>query len=112
MTYYNWECPHQHNDGVPPAKAEEKLNLLSGHSWPLQYAYTAAEEVGPTSRHSKVTFNYLVMSRPMEESPICYEVLLKHFRLLEIFDKHNKDTVIRVVDTISMAVHISSIFLL
>ena len=32
MTYYNWERPHQHNDGVPPAKAEEKLNLLSGNS--------------------------------------------------------------------------------
>ncbi|WP_444936539.1 IS3 family transposase [Microbulbifer sp. JMSA004] len=32
MTYYNWERPHQHNDGLPPAKAEEKLNLLSGNS--------------------------------------------------------------------------------
>ncbi|WKD50559.1 IS3 family transposase [Microbulbifer spongiae] len=32
MTYYNWERPHQHNDGIPPAKAEEKLNLLSGNS--------------------------------------------------------------------------------
>jgi len=32
MTYYNRERPHQHNDGIPPAKAEEKLNLLSGNS--------------------------------------------------------------------------------
>ncbi len=32
MTYYNWERPHQHNDGVPPAKAEENLILLSGNS--------------------------------------------------------------------------------
>ncbi len=32
MTYYNWERPHQHNEGIPPAKAEEKLNLLSGNS--------------------------------------------------------------------------------
>ena len=32
MSYYNWERPHQHNDGVPPAKAEENLNLLSGNS--------------------------------------------------------------------------------
>lgn len=21
MTYYNWERPHQHNDGLPPGKA-------------------------------------------------------------------------------------------
>ncbi|GKR03652.1 hypothetical protein KAM472_34650 [Aeromonas caviae] len=23
MDYYNWRCPHQHNDGMPPAKAED-----------------------------------------------------------------------------------------
>ncbi len=32
MTYYNWRRPHQHHDGIPPAKAEEKFNLLSGTS--------------------------------------------------------------------------------
>lgn len=32
MTYYNWQRPHQHNDGIPPGKVEEKLNLLSGSS--------------------------------------------------------------------------------
>ncbi len=32
MTYYNWERPHQQNDGFPPAKVEENLNLLSGNS--------------------------------------------------------------------------------
>ena len=32
MGYYNWQRPHQYNDGAPPAVAEEKLNLLSGNS--------------------------------------------------------------------------------
>jgi putative restriction endonuclease len=27
-----WERPHQYNKGLPPAKAEEQLNLLSGIS--------------------------------------------------------------------------------
>ncbi|ONF43316.1 hypothetical protein BTO32_11580 [Marinobacter lutaoensis] len=31
MARYNWLRPHQYNGGVPPAKAEEKLNLLSGN---------------------------------------------------------------------------------
>lgn len=31
MGYYNWERPHQHNGGVPPAKAENQTNLLSGN---------------------------------------------------------------------------------
>ena len=30
MTYYNWQRPHQHNDGLPPAIAEDRFNLLSG----------------------------------------------------------------------------------
>ena len=29
MTYYNWQRPHQHNDGLPPAIAEDRFNLLS-----------------------------------------------------------------------------------
>jgi putative transposase len=29
MDYYNWERPHTANDGMAPAVAEEKLNLLS-----------------------------------------------------------------------------------
>lgn len=32
MTYYNRQRPHQHNNGIAPVKAEEKLNLLSGNS--------------------------------------------------------------------------------
>lgn len=32
MTYYNWRRPHQHNDGLPPAIAEDRFNLLSGIS--------------------------------------------------------------------------------
>ena len=32
MTYYNWQRPHQHNDGLPPAIAEDRFNLLSGIS--------------------------------------------------------------------------------
>lgn len=32
MERYNWQRPHQYNGGPPPAKAEEKLNLLSGIS--------------------------------------------------------------------------------
>lgn len=32
MDYYNWQRPHQHNDGVPPAIAENKLNRESGLS--------------------------------------------------------------------------------
>lgn len=30
MHHYNWLRPHQYNDGAPPARAEEKLNVLSG----------------------------------------------------------------------------------
>ncbi|MER1087857.1 IS3 family transposase [Pseudomonas aeruginosa] len=30
MHRYNWIRPHQFNDGLPPAEAEEKLNPLSG----------------------------------------------------------------------------------
>lgn len=29
MMYYNWHRPHTVNDGVPPARAEKQLNLLS-----------------------------------------------------------------------------------
>ena len=36
MDYYNWQRPHTRNDGLAAAVAEEKLNLLSGISWPLQ----------------------------------------------------------------------------
>ncbi|PMN88437.1 transposase [Enterovibrio norvegicus] len=32
MGYYNWERPHSYNDGIPPAKAESRPNLLSGIS--------------------------------------------------------------------------------
>jgi len=32
MDYYNWRRPHQFNNGVPPAKAENLSNLLSGIS--------------------------------------------------------------------------------
>lgn len=32
MDYYNWRRPHQLNDGVPPAKAENPSNLLPGIS--------------------------------------------------------------------------------
>ena len=32
MDYYNHRRPHTCNDGMPPAMAEEKLNLLSGNS--------------------------------------------------------------------------------
>ena len=32
MRYYNWERPHQYNNGLPPAQAEENPNLLSGIS--------------------------------------------------------------------------------
>lgn len=28
--YYNWKRPHQANGGLAPAKAEEKLKLVSG----------------------------------------------------------------------------------
>jgi putative transposase len=32
MSYYNWQRPHQYNDGLPPARSEEKPKLLSGIS--------------------------------------------------------------------------------
>ena len=32
MTYYNWERPHRHNNGLAPAVAEEKLNPPPGTS--------------------------------------------------------------------------------
>ncbi|WP_445357460.1 helix-turn-helix domain-containing protein [Microbulbifer sp. ANSA002] len=48
----------------------------------------------------EVSLDYLVMGQPMEESPIRNEVLFKRFKLLETFDDQDKDTVIRVIDTI------------
>ncbi|MGC6721885.1 IS3 family transposase, partial [Pseudomonas aeruginosa] len=30
VLFHNWIRPHQFNDGLPPAVAEEKLNPLSG----------------------------------------------------------------------------------
>ncbi|PXX21187.1 putative transposase [Burkholderia pyrrocinia] len=30
MHRYNWKRPHQFNDGLAPAVAEEKLNAVSG----------------------------------------------------------------------------------
>ena len=32
MNYYNYQRPHQYNDGIPPAVAEEQTKLLSGNS--------------------------------------------------------------------------------
>ena len=32
MDYYNWQRPHQFNDGLSPAITEEKLKTLSGNS--------------------------------------------------------------------------------
>ncbi|WP_139705193.1 integrase core domain-containing protein, partial [Aeromonas hydrophila] len=32
MDYYNWQRSHQHNDGIPPAEAENRLNGMSGFS--------------------------------------------------------------------------------
>ena len=32
MDYYNWQRPHQRNDGLAPAAAEKEPNLLSGIS--------------------------------------------------------------------------------
>ncbi|RMN38153.1 ISPsy12, transposase OrfB, partial [Pseudomonas cannabina] len=32
MHRYNWIRPHQFNGGLPPAQAEEKLNVVSGIS--------------------------------------------------------------------------------
>ncbi|MDN4545791.1 integrase core domain-containing protein, partial [Pseudomonas sp. C32] len=32
MHRYNWIQPHQFNDGLAPARAEEKLNVVSGIS--------------------------------------------------------------------------------
>ncbi len=36
MDYYNWQRPHQFNDGLPPAKAENLSKSSSGFSGPLQ----------------------------------------------------------------------------
>jgi len=32
MQRYNWQRPHQFNDGLPPAVAEERLKPVSGIS--------------------------------------------------------------------------------
>lgn len=32
MRYYNWERPHQYNDGLPPAVAEKTTKFMSGIS--------------------------------------------------------------------------------
>lgn len=36
MGHYNWIRPLQFNDGLAPAKAEEKLKTMPGMSGPLQ----------------------------------------------------------------------------
>ena len=36
MNRYNWIRPHQFNGGLAPAQTEEKLNVVSGISCPLQ----------------------------------------------------------------------------
>jgi putative transposase len=32
MSYYNWKRPHSFNNGMPPARAENQLKILSGKS--------------------------------------------------------------------------------
>ena len=32
MDYYHWRRSHRHNDGIPTAKAEKRLNSVSGFS--------------------------------------------------------------------------------
>ena len=32
MDYYNWWLPHQHSEGMLPAKAEDRPNQVSGFS--------------------------------------------------------------------------------
>lgn len=32
MGYYNWQRPHQYNEGLPPAQADKSPKLLSGIS--------------------------------------------------------------------------------
>jgi len=32
MDHYNWQRPHCQNDGIPPAKAEDRPNQVSGFS--------------------------------------------------------------------------------
>lgn len=39
MNYYNRERPHQFNNGLPPAKAEELAKKVAGLCWPLQLAH-------------------------------------------------------------------------
>ena len=37
MNYYNWERPHQFNDGLAPARAEKLAKKVSGFYLPLHY---------------------------------------------------------------------------
>ncbi len=37
MDYYNWRCPHQHNDGMPPAKV--LLGVLLGRDERVRLVY-------------------------------------------------------------------------
>ena len=32
MNYYNWESPHQFNEGISPAKAEELVKKVFGYT--------------------------------------------------------------------------------
>ena len=43
MDYYNNRRPHSYNNGLTPAAAENKLNLLSGNTWPLQIELSGFE---------------------------------------------------------------------
>ncbi|TNH73244.1 hypothetical protein, partial [Aeromonas veronii] len=52
MDYYNWRRPHCHNDGMPPAKAEERPNQVSGFSWTT----TLSRPLSPTMTNKKVRF--------------------------------------------------------
>lgn len=38
MDYYNWRRPHQHNDGIAPAKAEDRPNQVREFNFEVRHS--------------------------------------------------------------------------
>ncbi|MGZ7901617.1 hypothetical protein ACXR8V_10240, partial [Pseudomonas aeruginosa] len=68
MHRYNWIRPHQFNDGLPPAVAEEKLNPLSGMGRPLHLAQARLSPLKKLEAKSKRNAAEIGMLRTRRDS--------------------------------------------
>lgn len=73
MAYYNWQRPHQFNDGFSPAKAEDLSKPVSGISWPLQ-----RESNMPSNQLFTIAFTYNHIYYTPINTPSAISVLHKN----------------------------------